>query len=260
MVLFFKKIHRILYLLSVLLFFAPCYPILLFFAKNPTRYYKQIVFFRKWISIISIHIVGIRFKVNFEEEVDWSRPYVICPNHTSFLDITALTYLCPQEFSFMGKIELLKNPIARIFFQTIDITVDRSSRISAFRAFKRGSDLLKEGKSVVIFPEGKIDEEYPPTLHQFKSGPFRMATENNIALLPVVIHDAWKILWDNGAKYGSKPGVIEISVLKPIETSEDPHAKYDTFEQEVFHKMQNVWLKKRDKRISSLAHNKNKQL
>ena len=256
MILFFKKVHRMLYLFSVLLFFIPCYPILLFFATNPTKYYNQIVFFRKWITIISIHLVGIRFKINYESDIDWSRPYVICPNHTSFLDITALTYLCPQPFSFVGKVELLKNPLTRIFFKTIDITIDRSSRISAFRALKRGGQLLKEGKSLVIFPEGKIDDEYPPTLHQFKSGPFRMAIENNIPLLPVVIHDAWKILWDNGSQYGSRPGVIEITVLKPIETSTDPHAKYDTFEQEVYHKMQDIWLKKQGKNNLTITKSK----
>lgn len=241
MAVFLKKVHRILYFIAILLFFIPCYPILLFFATNPNKYYNQIVFFRKWISIISVYVIGIRFKVKYETDIDWSKPYVICPNHTSMLDITALTYLCPQPFSFIGKIELLKNPVTRIFFKTIDIPVDRSSRMSAFKVFAKGNALLKEGKSIVIFPEGKIDDEYPPRLHQFKSGPFKLATTNDIELLPVVIHDAWKIFWDDGFIYGSRPGTIHITVLSPIKTSTGESTEFKTFEQEVFEKMNFVW-------------------
>jgi len=215
--------------------------VLYFLSRNPIKHYAAIVWFRKWISVISIHLVGIRFKINYEVPIDWSQPYIICPNHTSILDITALTYLCKQQFSFIGKIELLKNPVTRIFFKSIDIPVKRESKISAFKAYKRATELLKDGKSVVIFPEGKIDEEYPPILHKFKAGAFKMAMENKTPILPVVIHNAWKIMWDDGAEFGSKPGIIEITVLKPIMYDVSPNQKYDSIEMEVFEKMHKVW-------------------
>ncbi|MGB7528844.1 lysophospholipid acyltransferase family protein [Sphingobacterium cellulitidis] len=241
MLIILKKIHRLLYFISVLFFFSLSFPILYFLSKNPIKHYSSIVWFRKWISILSVHLVGIRFKIHYEESVDWSIPYIICPNHTSILDITALTYLCPQEFSFVGKVELLKNPVTRIFFKSIDIPVNRTSKISAFKAFKRATELLKEGKSVVIFPEGKIDEEYPPKLHSFKAGAFKMALENHTPILPVVIHNAWEILFDDGARFGSKPGVIHISVLKPINYDPIQSQKYDSIEMEVYEKMKKVW-------------------
>lgn len=241
MLIFLKKIHRLLYFVSVLFFFSLCFPILYFLSKNPVKHYSSIVWFRKWISILSVHLVGIRFKIDYEVPIDWSKPYIICPNHTSILDITALTYLCPQEFSFIGKIELMKNPVTRIFFKSIDIPVNRQSKISAFKAFKRATELLKEGKSVVIFPEGKIDEEFPPVLHKFKAGAFKMAIENNTPILPVVIHNAWEILWDDGGRFGSKPGVIKISVLKPITYDSGSSQKYDSIEMEVYEKMKKLW-------------------
>lgn len=241
MLIFLKKIHRLLYFISVLFFFSICFPFLYFLSKNPNQHYSSIVWFRKWISILSVHLVGIRFKIEYEEAIDWSKPYIICPNHTSILDITALTYLCPQEFSFIGKVELLKNPVTRIFFKSIDIPVNRQSKISAFKAFKRATELLHEGKSVVIFPEGKIDEEFPPVLHKFKAGAFKMAIENIIPILPVVIHNAWEILWDDGGRFGSKPGVIKISVLKPITYDNSSSQKYDSIEIEVYEKMKKVW-------------------
>ncbi len=246
MPLFLKKTHRILYFIAVLFFFSLSFPALYFLAKNPQRNYASIVWFRKWISILSVHLVGIRFRVTYEEPIDWSKPYILCPNHTSILDITALTYICPQQFSFVGKIELLNNPVTRIFFKSIDIPVKRESKMSAYKAFKRAGDLLKEGKSVVIFPEGKIDDEFPPILHKFKPGAFRMAQENNIQIIPIVIQNAWDIMWDDGGRFGSKPGVIDITVLKPMDCTPNEGRDFDSIELEVYEKMNQVWLKQRE--------------
>lgn len=237
-----RRTHTILYLGAVLLFFIPFYPFLYFFTRNPNKYYNQIVFCRKWISLLATSVVGIRFKVEYESNIDWSEPYVICPNHTSILDITALTYLCPQPFSFMGKIELLNNPVTRVFFKSIDIAVDRKSKISAFRAFKKADEMLKEGKSIVVFPEGKIDDEYPPRLHEFKSGSFRLAIDNKVKILPVVIQDVWRVLWDDGSTYGSKPGVVHIKVLEPIDTQTLTQKEFDELQHYVYQKMNQHWL------------------
>lgn len=236
-----RKTHTILYFAAVLFYFIIAFPILYIYTRHPQKNYKKIIFLRKWVSLLATGTVGIRFRVVEETPIDWSRPYVICPNHTSILDITALNYTCQQQFSFMGKVELLKNPVTRIFFKTIDITVDRKSKISAFRAFKQADTLIKSGKSVVIFPEGRIDDVYPPRLHEFKSGSFRLAFDNQIQILPVVIHDAWQLLWDDGTKFGSRPGTIHISILKPIDTKDVNSDKYDTLQQQVFDDMKKHW-------------------
>lgn len=236
-----RKLHRCAYFAFVLFFFSLGYPFLLLFAKKPKKNYTKIVSFRRWISLAGIYAVGIRVQVNFEEEVDWTKNYVICPNHSSFLDIAVLTFLCREPFSFMGKMELLDNPVTRIFFETIDIAVNRDSKISAFKAYKRALELLDDKKSLVIFPEGKIDDNYPPTLHPFKSGAFRLATEHNIPILPVVIQDVWKIFWDDGRRFGSKPGVIHVQVLAPIPTLNYGKEQAEQLETIVYRKMKDTW-------------------
>lgn len=237
----FKRIHTFLYLGAVLFFFFLFYPVLYFFIRNPKKYYSQIVFCRKWFSLLATTAVGIRFKADYEEEIDWSKPYIICPNHTSILDITAINFLCPQPFSFMGKVELLANPVTRAFFKSIDIVVDRKSRISSFKAFKNADTLIKEGKSIVIFPEGKISDEFPPKLHEFKAGSFRLAVENGIQILPVVITNAWDILFDGGMQFGSKPGTVLLKVLKPIATKDLTDEQIDHLQTEVYNQMHNCW-------------------
>lgn len=238
---FLKKVHRIWYLLCVLFFFILLFPLLYVLTRHPDKHYSTIASLRRIISVLGTTFSGIFFKIEYESDIDWSKPYIICPNHTSILDITAITFMCPQAFSFMGKVELLRNPVTRIFFKSIDIVVDRKSKISAFKAFKKADNLVKTGKSIVIFPEGKIDDEYPPRLHEFKSGSFKLAVDNQIQILPVVIQDAWQTLWDSGNKFGSKPGIIHIKVLAPINTKDMTSAQADEIQSLVYDKMSAHW-------------------
>jgi 1-acyl-sn-glycerol-3-phosphate acyltransferase len=163
--------------------------------------------------------VGIRYHYHFEEPVDWSKTYIVCPNHTSNLDITAMSLLVKSNCCFMGKEELVEGIVTRLFFRTVDIPVNRGSKMASFRAFKLAMDRLQNGITVIIFPEATIPDNYPPDLHQFKNGPFRMAIELKVPIIPVTSVNTWKIFWDDGHKYGSKPGVCDIFVHKPIETA-----------------------------------------
>jgi 1-acyl-sn-glycerol-3-phosphate acyltransferase len=78
---------------------------------------------------------------------------------------------------------------------------------------------LQNGTSVIIFPEGKIGGEYPPMLHEFKNGPFKLAIDLKIPIIPVSSSNTWKMLWDDGTKYGTRPGICNFYVHKPIDTT-----------------------------------------
>lgn len=174
---------------------------------------------RAWGFISSI-VVGIVYRFKYEKAIDWSRTYIICPNHTSNLDITAMTLLVKNNnHCFMGKEELLNNFVTRLFFKTVDIPVNRDSKMSSYRAFKRASEVLANKTSVIIFPEGKIADDYPPRVQEFKNGPFRLAIELKVPIIPVTSLNTWKILWDTGLQHGSKPGICNIFVHEPVETA-----------------------------------------
>jgi len=173
---------------------------------------------RVW-GFLSSLVAGILYSYHYDEIIDWSKTYIICPNHTSNLDITSLSLLVKNNFCFMGKDELLDGFVTGIFFRTVDIPVNRESKMSSFRAFKQAGERLAGGTSVVIFPEGKIPDVYPPQLHDFKNGPFRLAIELKIPIIPVTSPDTWKVMWDTGIEKGSKPGICNIFVHQPIETA-----------------------------------------
>lgn len=192
---------------------------------------------RRMLGLSSSAAAGIFYRYHFEADIDWNRPYIVCPNHSSSLDITAAALLVKQNTSFLGKDDLLKKPVTGLFFRTVDIPLNRDSKISSFRAFKRAEEALKNGITLIIFPEGKISDIYPPTLNDFKNGPFKLAIEQKVAILPVTMLNNWKIMWDDGKQYGTRPGICDIWVHKPIETVDMNVQDANKLKNEVFDKI-----------------------
>jgi 1-acyl-sn-glycerol-3-phosphate acyltransferase len=219
MKLFFKKLHSRLLRVSMGFFFFLFWPPLYYCSLKPERYNGMIKLRRAW-AFLSALFVGIIFKFEFEEPVDWRKTYIICPYHSSNLDTSMICILLKKDnFCFMGKQELLDGIVTGIYFRTVDIPVNRDSKMSAFRAFRTAADKLKKGISMIMFPEGGIADEYPPKVQEFKNGAFHLAIEHKIPVIPVSSLNTWKILWDDGSVHGSKPGICKIFVHKAVETA-----------------------------------------
>src|SRR5690606_725547 len=58
-----------------------------------------------------------------------------------------------------------------------------------------------------------------PVLHPFKNGPFKLAIQHKIPILPVSITNTWEQMWDDGKKLGSQPGICHIYIHEVIETA-----------------------------------------
>ena len=138
----------------------------------------------------------------------------------------------------MGKEELTEGIVTSLFFRTVDIPVNRDSKMSSFRAFKKAIERLENGGTMIVFPEGKIADDYPPILHSFKNGPFRLAIEAGVPIIPVTSLNTWKKLWDTGTKHGSRPGICNVFVHKPIETDHLTIDDADNLRDEVHRIMQ----------------------
>jgi 1-acyl-sn-glycerol-3-phosphate acyltransferase len=232
--LFFKKLHCYLLMFNMAFFFFLLYPLIYYFARKPERYWG-LVKLRRWWARLSTMFAGIFFSFEFEEPVDWSKTYMICPWHTSNLDTAMISILMKSNrMCIMGKEELARNLLTGIYFRTVDLPVDRSSKTASFRAFRAAGERLKNGISMVMFPEGGIADDYPPKLQEFKNGPFRLAIAHRVPVLAVTSVNTWKILWDDGLKYGSRPGICKIYVHKPFETTDLTVDDADRLREEIF--------------------------
>jgi 1-acyl-sn-glycerol-3-phosphate acyltransferase len=214
-----RRVHRTYVIFVIILFFILFYPFYYFAASKP-RYYPWLNKLRKFNGWCCSFFTGIFFRLTFEQPLAPNETRIYCANHSSNLDIMAFCLLATGNFHFMGKEELLRNPVLKLFFNTIDIPVSRSNNIAAFRAFLQAGQNLEAGRSLIIFPEGGISaESYPPVLTPFKNGPFRLAIEKKIVIVPVTLCDVWKKMWDDGEKYGSSPGICDIYIHKAIPTA-----------------------------------------
>jgi 1-acyl-sn-glycerol-3-phosphate acyltransferase len=218
MVTLLKKFHAFIYRVNVGWLYFLFWPFLYYFSRKPGRYIYMNKIRTLW-GFFSSLLSGIIYRFEYEKPIDWSRAYIICPNHISNLDITSASILTKNDYSFLGKEELLEGIVTRLFFRTVDIPVNRLSARSSFRAFKKAGDRLKGGANMVIYPEGTISGNYPPKVIEFKNGPFRLAIEHQVPIIPVTSLDTWKVYWDEGLQKGSRPGICHIFVHEPVETT-----------------------------------------
>lgn len=112
---------------------------------------------------------------------------------------------------------------------------------------------MQKQMSLVIFPEGKIDDSYPPILQPFKNGPFRLAIEQGAAIIPVSIIDAWKLMWDDGKIHGTTPGIAHICVHKPIETAGMSVDDADMLKEKVFSAIEGGMAKHQEQQLTFQA-------
>ncbi len=199
----------------VLLTVIVLYPFLLFFLLNEKYFdtgHKLVRFQAKLI----LFLAGIRSRIQGEIPRD-GRTYIVCSNHSSYLDILLLYAVFPKYLIFLGKKELGSVPLFSIYFKKMNILVDRASPKLSHEAIKKAVLEMNKGRSVVIFPEGTIPDS-APVMKAFKNGAFKVSIENNIPILPVSFSNNFRLLedkWTMDAKCG--PGVANVFFHKVME-------------------------------------------
>jgi 1-acyl-sn-glycerol-3-phosphate acyltransferase len=209
----FSCIWRLWFLIVFILVFIAFLPSLFFFTvivKNQiavaklTRYWSKLTL---WLSFVFP-------VVEWQEKIDKKKYYIFCPNHVSALDIPLILAVLPVPLQYIGKAEIAKLPIFGYFYRKNSVIVNRENRKDAYTAFLKAGERLNQGLSMCIFPEGGI----PPTnifLKKFKNGPFRLAIEHNITVIPITIPDNKNVF--PGEYFKGKPGIVRIKIHKAID-------------------------------------------
>jgi 1-acyl-sn-glycerol-3-phosphate acyltransferase len=138
----------------------------------------------------------------------------------------------------MGKYELLKWPLFRIFFKDMHIAVNRNSRTGAARALLKAGSALDRGASVCIFPEGTIPKS-APCMKAFKDGAFSLAIEKQVPVVPVTFLDNWRLFGDPEKPLSrSRPGIARAVVHPAILTTGMRSADIGNLRRRVFEAME----------------------
>jgi 1-acyl-sn-glycerol-3-phosphate acyltransferase len=202
-----------------------CIPILF------PKYHQLTGIINRWWARLMFAFIFIPFQTESRSRLDPKRQYVFCPNHFSYLDIPTVG-LSSHNVIFVGKSEMAKIPLFGFMYSKLHITVDRSKLKSRYASLEKSFQAIEEGKSLVIFPEGGIMTEKDPVLSKFKDGPFRVAIEKQIPIVPVTIPHNWIILPPDEFLLRWHP--LKVIFHEPIETVGLTLKDLDTLKENVY--------------------------
>lgn len=167
-----------------------------------------------WLSPLwTLRIEGL-------EKADRKKAYVMVSNHQSLLDIVVIdrTFL---HYKWVAKAELFKVPlIGWRMRMNRNVRIDRANVASQRRMLRECIQHIKQGSSVMIFPEGTRSRT--TQMGPFRDGAFYVAKEAGADILPMVISGTLEALPRTGLTFKSFQK-ITLRVLDPVPYAEFCH-------------------------------------
>ena len=215
-----RKVLSVLYLIYTAVIFIGLMFVVLPFVLLASAIFtnttgKRIILFllRCWawgFSIVSFFWIRTRNKNIINQNI----PHIYIGNHGSYLDAIAVCISVPQHFSPLGKIEMTKVPIFGLIYKRIVVMIDRSSKESREQSVNALKKDIREGQSILIFPEGTMNKSEKP-LSEFYDGAFRIAIETQTPLMPFVMLKNRDLL-PRVNPLKARPGILTTFFIEPI--------------------------------------------
>jgi 1-acyl-sn-glycerol-3-phosphate acyltransferase len=173
------------------------------------------IYARVWGWLI-IKSCGVRVALSGAEFIEGGRPHVLMANHQGAFDIFALLAYLPVDFKWVAREEIFKIPVLGWAMAAAGyISIDRQGRKKTLESVERAVAKIKEGTSVLVFPEGTRSPD--GKIHPFKRGGFTLAIKAGVPVVPISIRGSRDVLPRSSLQV--KPGKIEIVVGEPIRTA-----------------------------------------
>jgi len=166
-------------------------------------------------------LAGGTLECRLDEEIDWDQPHIFVCNHQSMLDIPSAFVALRAPLRFVAKRSLERIPFLGWYMRATGMVfVERGNPVEARRSVALAGQRVREGHgSLLVFPEGTRSKD--GKIHAFKKGPFALALEAGVPLVPVAIEGSRHVMHPRGL--GGHPGTIVVRVGRPIPTSDlDP--------------------------------------
>ena len=170
-----------------------------------------------WGAFAGVRLVGVHVETVGLERLNPTKAYIFMSNHTSNLDPPIQIPLIPRRTSVMVKKELFKTPILGPAMRMASLVpVDRGNRDAGIEAVTAAKAVVGQGINMTIYVEGK--RSFDGKLLPFKKGPFYLAMECGVPVVPVTIagtHDAMP-----KSRFAIKPGPVKVIFHPAIEPAD----------------------------------------
>ncbi len=188
--------------------------ILLLTLFNPTG--KSFYTIAAWWGRLSARLFGITIEVIGQENYSPDQHYLVISNHAGMADIPLLLGTMKLNLRFMAKEELGKIPLfGRALRKAGYVMIKRGQNRDALNSLIDATEVLKQGYSLHIFPEGT--RSATGELLPFKRGAFRVAMKGGAPVLPVTIIGSHLITPKKSLVINK--GTITVIIDKPIQPS-----------------------------------------
>lgn len=167
-----------------------------------------------WGAFAGVRLSGVQVEVAGLDRLDSARSYIFMSNHVSNLDPPIQIPLIPRRTSVMVKKELFRTPVLGPAMRMASlIPVDRGNRDAGIDAVREAKKVVEQGISMTIYPEGH--RSFDGKLLPFKKGPFYLAVECGVPVVPVTITGTHYAM--PKGRFSIKPGVVKVIFHSPIE-------------------------------------------
>jgi long-chain acyl-CoA synthetase len=141
-----------------------------------------------------------------------SPPFIITPNHTSYLDgfvlFASLPFRLSKNLYFQG---LRKYFPYKTISELINV-IPVSTESDLINAMERSREILRKGLPLCIFPEG--GRSFDGELRELKIGFAILSIETGVPVIPVFIDGTFKIL--PRGRFIPRRGRIRVYIDKPL--------------------------------------------
>ena len=217
-------IRTILIALTLFLYLVLLLPVLgiewIYHKINPEKAdYQQLRMVQAAFRLM-LKMTGARIQVIGEENVPKDRAVLYVGNHKSYFDILLTYSRVPRLTGYVAKNEMESFPILSIWMKRLHcLFLDRKDIKQGLKTILTGIDLIKNGISVCIFPEGTRNKSNDRLL-PFKEGSLKMAEKTGCPIIPFAITNSSKLFEDHMPFV--RPCDIIIEYGKPIYPAELP--------------------------------------
>lgn len=161
-----------------------------------------------------VRLAGVRVQSVGLDKLDATRTYLFMSNHVSNLDPPIITPLIPKRTSVLVKKELFSVPIlGRAMRMGSMIPVDRGNRDAGIESVRVAKQVVQQGLNMSIYAEGH--RSFDGRLLPFKKGPFYLAMECGVPVVPVTIVGTHELM--PKGRFAIKPGTATVIFHPPIE-------------------------------------------
>lgn len=182
---------------------------------------------RIWSKIIC-RILLLPIKVEGRGNIDPKKSYVIVANHQGAMDIFLIYGYLGRNFKWMMKKSLRKMPFVGIACEKArHIFVDRSGPKAIEATLIQARDTLKDGTSLVVFPEGH--RTFTGKMNTFKKGAFLLAKDIPLPIVPVTIDGSFDVLPRTKGLNFVHRHMLKLIIHQPIDSSDLEKAMEQSF-------------------------------